>query len=126
MAKYSKQRECILKIVLSSKEHYNANEIYLLARKEIPNISLGTVYRDLQQLAEAGQIRQLSFPGQRDCYDWKLNSHNHVCCQKCGKLVDFEVELDGLEEVISEQTGVQVNSYSLWATGICSDCAAKK
>ena len=126
MAKYSRQRECVLNIVRSSKTHYNVGEIFQLARKEIPNISLGTVYRDLQQLAEAGQIRLVSFPGQRDRYDWRLEEHNHVCCAECGKLVDFDVELDGLEEIITDQTGIQGSSYTLWATGLCADCAKKK
>lgn len=88
----TKQKNLILEIVNNSKEHLSVEEIYKLTRKEIPNISLGTVYRNLNLLLNNGNIRKIKLNG-IDHYDSIKKFHNHFICNKCNRIYDiFENE----------------------------------
>ena len=89
----TKQRSLILEIVNNSYEHLSAEKIYDIAKKEMPNISLGTVYRNLNLLFENGNIRKIKSDDNIDHYDNLKNEHNHFICCKCNKIYDvFEHE----------------------------------
>lgn len=80
--RYSKQREMILKVVTDNKIHPTAEQVYELVRKENPTISLGTVYRDLNQLTEADKLLKLRFGGSKDRFDADIRTHYHVKLHK--------------------------------------------
>ena len=75
---YSWQRQLILETVQKQKEHLTAAQIYQLARKSCPHLSLGTVYRNLNLLVDTGQLRRVGVPGEADRFDWELPSHQHL------------------------------------------------
>lgn len=121
--RYSKQKEEILKIVIDSCNHPDAKEIYNLVKKRIPNISLGTVYRNLNALTAEGKIIRLSMQDGNDRFDKTLRNHNHVMCLKCGKVCDTQLLLNNEEiQKVEEETGFKITDCNFNINGICKDC----
>lgn len=84
----TKQKAIILDTVRRSCIHPTAEQVYHLVLGMIPNISLGTVYRNLSKLAECGEIRRIAVPDAPDRFDKTLEEHSHVCCICCGAFED--------------------------------------
>lgn len=121
--KYSKQRELIKKAVLFNPVHPTAEEVYNLLRKDNPNISLGTVYRNLNKLSEINIIQKIPVPNAADHFDGRTDTHYHIFCTKCGKMHD--VEFSGCEEcsrVSQINTDYVVKGFKLIFYGICKKC----
>ena len=97
MLKYSKQRESIKNFLVTRYDHPTAETVYLNIRKEFPNISLGTVYRNLNLLAEIGEIQKLSPGIGPDRFDGNPAPHYHFICRHCGCVMDLTVS--GLDPV---------------------------
>ena len=121
--KYSRQRELILNTVIRLKGHPTADMVYRALRDELPNISLGTVYRNLRLLSEMGILRRISLPDGADRFDARVDGHDHMVCTRCGRIFDISLGiLSGLEQSVTDQTGFQVASHSLVMEGLCKDC----
>ncbi len=121
--RYSKQKKEILKVVLDSYNHPDAKEIYRLVKKNIPNISLGTVYRNLNILVNEGLIRKIFIYNGNDRYDKMLTNHNHVICQKCGKLHDISFLLNESNiNMFEKETGFKITNCNFNINGICEEC----
>lgn len=97
MLKYSKQRESIKNFLVTRYDHPTAETIYLNIRREFPNISLGTVYRNLNLLAEIGEIQKLSPGIGPDRFDGNPAPHYHFICRHCGCVMDLTVS--GLDHI---------------------------
>jgi Fe2+ or Zn2+ uptake regulation protein len=103
--------------------HPTADQIYDEVRKEIPNISKGTVYRNLQVLREDGFISELNLNGTLSRFEVKQESHYHFRCEKCGRVFDLDEPVDReLDEKISKQTGFRVSHHQTEFRGLCKDC----
>ena len=89
---YSRQRNLILDIVKNTSSHPTAEWIYQEAKKELPSIGIATVYRNLNTLADLGEIRRLSSGDGQDRFDGMADEHFHMKCRCCGGLVDLEPE----------------------------------
>jgi len=127
MSRKSIQREAILRIVKNTTSHPGADWVYNQVRKEIPNISMGTVYRNLKLLAQAGQIRELDIPGSASRFDGSTSKHQHLICEKCGRIFDLDEAIDlKVEARIFQKTGFQVKGKYLKFIGLCSDCQKQK
>jgi Fur family transcriptional regulator, peroxide stress response regulator len=123
MSRKSVQRDAILRIVKNATSHPGAVWVYDQVRKEIPNISMGTVYRNLKLLAQAGQIRELDIPGNASRFDGSTSKHQHLICEKCGCISDLDEAIDlKVEARIFQKTGFQVKRKYLKFIGLCSDC----
>ncbi|HEK4781358.1 TPA: transcriptional repressor [Clostridioides difficile] len=121
--KFSKQRELILNEILNNPVHPTADYLYENLKKDNPNLSLGTVYRNLAQLTEHGFIRKVSIPGYPDRFDGRIDNHDHIICEVCGEVYDLESEvLNNLQELISEETDIKITSYNISFKGICNNC----
>lgn len=121
--RHSKQKEEILKIVLESCNHPDAKDIHKKVKEIIPNISLGTVYRNLNNLSDEGFIKKVSFENGNDRFDKTLHDHNHVICVKCGKVCDVNVLLKKSEiNKIENETGFKITDCNFNINGICKDC----
>ncbi|CCU79578.1 Peroxide stress regulator PerR, FUR family [Halanaerobium saccharolyticum subsp. saccharolyticum DSM 6643] len=122
----TKQRKAILKVLKNTKSHPTADWIYEKVRKEIPNISLGTVYRNLNVLAENGKIKVLDYGSNHSRYDGVPDHHYHFRCEKCGGVFDLDVDLSSdLNKKINNETEFTVHSHRLEFSGICPDCQQK-
>ena len=121
--KFSKQRELILNVVKENSVHPTADFIYEYLKKDNPNLSLGTVYRNLSQLVEHGFIRKVSIPGYPDRFDGKLCDHSHMICAKCGEVLDIESDLlKNIPSNISDELEVKIISCNISFQGICKRC----
>ena len=126
--KYSRQRESIKNYLMATKEHPTADDVYMNVKQEFPNISLGTVYRNLNLLTDIGEAIKISTPNGGDRFDGKLEPHNHFLCTKCGRLLDLELDMQSIDEVnrlAAENFDGVITSSSTLFYGECSDCIKK-
>lgn len=122
----TKQRKAILRVLKNTDSHPTADWIYEKVKKDIPNISLGTVYRNLNVLAEMGKIKVLNYGSSQSRYDGKSGHHYHFHCEKCGKVYDLELDLEtDLNYEVNNKTGFIANQHRLEFSGICPDCQQK-
>lgn len=121
--KYSRQRESIKACLMGRKDHPTADALYTSIREQFPNISLGTVYRNLNLLVELGEIRKLSCGDGTDHFDYDTSPHYHYVCKKCGKIVDLAMETDAdLEAAARECQKGTVEEHTVFFYGTCCDC----
>lgn len=119
--RFSQQRERIYQAVCDSKEHPTAQMVYDQLRPEMPKLSLGTVYRNLHQMAEEGRLMELAGPVNR--FDAIVKPHTHLRCTCCGQVADGEIPYDEALDRAVEAEGWKINSHNLMFTGICPACA---
>lgn len=123
MRRDTKQIEAILNILRKTRSHPTADQIYDEVRKDILNISKGTVYRNLQVLEEDGAISVLNINGTQSRYEVKQEGHYHFRCEKCGRVFDLDEPIDKeLDERISRKTGFTVSHHQTEFRGLCKDC----
>ena len=116
----TKQRALILRLIRESKRHLTADELYRLAKKELPGIALATVYNNLIRLAEDGEIKKITFCDHLDCYDKSSIPHVHLICDRCGRVSDHPSE--GLKEEMENRLGFPINEYELAVHYTCPEC----
>ena len=125
--KYSKQRELIYQWVVEHPVHPTADTVYEAVRSQAPRISLGTVYRNLNLLAETGALIKIPVSGGSDRFDGRTDCHYHMVCTQCGQGFDVELpELDQLDSVILERTGFSVTDFQILFQGICGGCSVRQ
>lgn len=121
--KNSRQRNLILETIKNNPIHPTAKEVYSQVRRACPNISLGTVYRNLNYLSETGFIKHISVSDCCDRYDGRLDRHFHLICKCCGCVTDVEAEKDtGIEKSAETLTGYIVDDMDIVMRGVCPDC----
>lgn len=126
MRRKSKQREAILKVLKRTKHHPSAEWIYTEVKKEIPNISLGTVYRNMNLLQSIGEVSVINCEGDGGRYDGNPAQHYHVTCQKCGKISDVEgVIFKEIDKQVAETTGYKITTHCIGFKGICAECQSQ-
>ena len=116
----SKQKKLITEILAASYAHPTASQIFEEARKRMPNIALGTVYRNLNELTQDGRIRKIRVPDGPDRFDRTVHPHEHVICSVCGKVCDLNVP--GLDECLKKAVGSDDFVYDLSVNATCSAC----
>ena len=121
--KYSRQRESIKASLSRRTDHPTADMIYTDIRTEFPNISLGTVYRNLNLLVELGEVRKLSFGYGPDRFDADLAPHHHFVCRKCGSVIDLPLKPSScLNEDAQQCCRRQIDSHVTYFYGSCQQC----
>lgn len=125
---FSRKREAILQKIRGSYIHPTAEWVYQKLKNEYPDLSLGTVYRNLTRFKEDGTIRSLGVINGQEHFDGELNAHDHFLCVECGQILDL-ARPAFLEESIEhlEKTGnLVVRSYDLLLRGTCPACCKKQ
>jgi len=124
----SRQREVILEELRKVKTHPTAVVLYDAVRKQIPNISLGTVYRNLELLSKKGVIQKLAVDGNEARFDGDPEKHYHIICTECGRVNDvYELPYENKDvEMAKIINGYQVSGYQMNFFGICPDCLRKQ
>ncbi len=118
--RFSRQRELITDIIKGRKDHPTADMIYASAREIEPNISLGTVYRNLKMLADEGVIITLETVDKRLHYDGDTSRHSHFICEDCGKIIDLFEPAETPKELM--KLGLVVSGEKCIYYGKCTDC----
>lgn len=120
--KHSKQRDIILNNVKNRCDHPDAYMIYEDVKKIVPDVSLGTIYRNLNLLSELGLIKKIIVPEGNDRYDKTLINHSHIYCSKCENIYDMDICIDDFAEKIEKTNNFKIVSYDVVFTGICRKC----
>lgn len=121
--KHSKQRDALLMLLKSVKNHPTADWLYDNLRKEFPKISLATVYRNLNLLVENGEIIRLDFNGDAEHYDGNPQNHYHFICRNCSAIIDVSISTDNsLNELVTEKDTLKIEDHALFFHGLCEKC----
>ena len=122
----TRQRAVILEELRKTKSHPTADELYSIVRERLPRISLGTVYRNLDFLADSGEIRRLEAAGSTKRFDGDISWHQHVRCLRCGRIGDVMQPL-----ATPSVDGIQVEGFftivgsRMEFDGLCAECAGR-
>ena len=121
--RFSRQRQEILKTLKGTKIHPTAEWIYFQAKKKIPKLSLGTVYRNLNNLHQKGAIRKLQIGTTFDHFDADTSSHQHFICKKCGKIYDLFLDLEkDLKAEALKKEKFRIEKVEVAFHGVCLNC----
>ena len=127
----SKKRDAIREILLASYDHPSVEEIYrrlnpsvvtVMAQMDIPDLSLGTVYRNLALFREEGKAMSVATVAGQERFDGRTHPHAHFICEKCGRVDDVDAVLP--ETLVTGEMPGEVRSWALTFYGICRCCAA--
>lgn len=122
MKNYSRQREAILEVLRATDTHPTAIAVYEKVREKMPNISLGTVYRNLAALKESGDILGISVGDGSERFDGDITPHIHLHCRHCGAIADLRLRDDPAAQFAAKQGFVPETSVYI-VYGVCRDCA---
>ncbi|MCR1840249.1 Fur family transcriptional regulator [Murimonas intestini] len=124
--KYSKQRESIKEFLASRTDHPTADTVYMNIRETFPNISLGTVYRNLSLLSDIGEIMKITTGDGADRFDGNTTPHNHFVCTECHSVIDLEMDsIDNIVEIAGRNFDGHIAGYVTNFYGVCGDCIKK-
>lgn len=119
----TKQRQAVLQVIRESEHHLTANEVFEDARRILPSISFATVYNSLHYLKNENLIGEVTFGNDASRYDRNLMRHDHAMCNKCGKLVDLELQIpDGILKEAAESSKFKPESIEFTLRGLCPAC----
>ncbi len=122
------QREAILKELRSVKTHPTADELYAMLRTKMPTISLGTVYRNLEQMSQVGVIRKLETAGKQKRFDGDVTEHHHLRFMHCGAVSDVAPGIFAAinNEIHGVMERMECESFYLELSGKCQKCRKLK
>ncbi len=119
------QRQVILEELASVTSHPTANEVYDMVRRRLPRIGLGTVYRNLELMAESGLILKLEVGGTQKRFDATTDLHYHIRCTACGKVDDIKLPVQQeINKMAASATDYQILSHHVEFSGVCGSCGS--
>ena len=129
MARRFSAQKKMIEDTLMRLDHPTASEVYDQIRKDYPQISLGTVYRNLGTMSAEGEILRLSFADAPDRFDINAHEHFHAACNRCGRIFDTDGKLPAdllqkLDAAVEASTGIRVESRTMVFDGACAACRA--
>ncbi|MEY8337724.1 transcriptional repressor [Lachnospiraceae bacterium 62-35] len=125
--KYSRQRESIKSCLMARHDHPTADDIYMNIRAEYPNISLGTVYRNLNLLVELGEIQKLTCSDGADRFDGDIFPHYHFICRCCGAVADLPMAIsEELNRLAALHTNGRIDNHYTYFYGTCEACLKRE
>ena len=124
--KHSKKRDAILDCIRGTTCHPTAEWVYQQLKPAIPDLSLGTVYRNISLFKDEGVIQSVGVVHGQERFDGNTAPHTHFICTACGSVLDLEIDLP--PEVLAQTEssfGGHVSGYQLQFTGTCAKCKRK-
>ncbi|MVB10403.1 Peroxide-responsive repressor PerR [Caprobacter fermentans] len=124
---YSRKREAILNAVRSTTSHPTADWVYEKLKPEYPDLSLGTVYRNLAQFKQDGTIISVGVVNGQERYDGNVKPHTHFVCSKCGSVIDIPDDYIGADRIeqAERKYRLRIDSTDILLRGVCPDCLKK-
>ncbi len=120
--KHSKQRDSIKEFLTGRTDHPTAAVVYENVRKTIPNISLGTVYRNLSLLADIGEISRIRVGDSVDHFDADISPHYHFICRECGNVMDMDMDKVDLDKIAGRNFSGEIECHTICFYGRCEKC----
>lgn len=112
-----------MELLRSTGRHPTADWIYNELRHEFPNLSMGTVYRNLNVLMEQGLVKKIDFGSTFDRFDANIGPHYHFICERCGAIIDLELPIDpSLDERVNAATPFTAHRHRIEFIGLCDRC----
>lgn len=120
------QKDIILKAVNRLHNHPTAEMIYEEVTREYPRVSKATVYRNLNQMAQQGQILRIQIPNSADRYDFNTSGHYHLKCTGCGQVFDMDIPyMEQLNQLDLSEQGFTIEDHNIIFQGTCQQCGKK-
>ena len=119
--RYSRQRELIARNLKNRSDHPSADMVYASVREQMPHISLGTVYRNLKDMTSCGEAISFMVDG-KEHFDGRNTPHIHLCCSRCGSIVERLVVPEELQLLAGDSFKVE----NVILQGICESCRQKE
>lgn len=120
----STTRNSIYSYLCGTKEHPSAEMIYIDLKAENPNLSLGTVYRNLNQLEEIGRVVRVTTVNNHERYDANCDDHVHLVCSKCGRVIDLmDADINAIIKGCNLNGGTKINHIKIVLEGTCDVCS---
>ncbi len=118
----------LLELLQQGSQHLDADELYRLARRRQPRLSLSTVYRSLQLFKRMGLVQEHHFTEEHHHYEAKPEAdHQHLQCLGCGKIVEFLSPItDKLKKAVGQEHDFTVTGIEMHLIGLCSKCQGEK
>ncbi len=125
--RFSKKRQAIIDCLKNTNEHPNAEWVYNRLKPEFPDLSIGTVYRNINELLEDGELVCVSVVNNKERYDAFTKPHTHAICSGCGKIIDvFDVSVpQNMIDDAQNITGFKIDYSKLQFVGLCDECSKK-
>ena len=122
--KHSKKREAILETICSTTTHPTAEWVYMRVKQKYPDISLGTVYRNISSFVDEGTIMQVTTVNGQSRYDGNVKPHNHFVCESCGSVIDIMTDFDtgSFDDEVRQIYDFDVSGHQLIFYGKCKKC----
>ena len=121
----TRQRHVILEELRTAHSHPTADEVHRRVRRRLPRVSLATVYRNLEVLADRGLIGRVDLAGPARRYDGDLTGHYHVRCARCGRIGDVQPTAATARAALGGKTDFRILAHRLEFVGLCPPCQAK-
>jgi len=123
----SRQKQRLIELLCSTDSHPTADWLYEKLRSEFPNLSLGTVYRNLRIMSDAGLIRELKNSSSFSRFDARTDQHYHLICKACGNIEDAPLTVDArLNQRADDLNGFKIESHQIDFIGICAECRSDR
>lgn len=120
------QRQLVLQAVQALHSHPTAEDVYTEVSRQHPSISRATVYRNLNALAQQGEVRRVSHLNAADRFDFSLHPHYHFRCTRCGRVYDADLPYqEGLLDAVPNAAGHHIGTAEITFTGICAACESE-
>lgn len=127
MIKRSRQREAIQQCLMGRRDHPTAETVYLSIKDEFPNISLGTVYRNLSLLSDLGEVQKITVSGGPDRFDADVSQHYHFLCRNCGCVMDLDMApQENLNKLAAADFAGTIENHTILFSGLCLGCSQIK
>ena len=119
--RFTSQRRCVYDVLLQKRDHPTADEVFIRARKAMPEISHATVYNCLDALVQCGLARQVTLERGATRFCPNMEEHCHYYCDECGTV--FDVQLSAGSTVVPRPKGFKIDHYDIAVHGFCAECA---
>lgn len=126
--KNSIKRQAILSALMKTKEHPSAEHIYAELKPQFKDLSLGTVYRNLNLFREEGTIMVVDTVNGQERFDYNTEPHPHFICTGCGRVIDIDMPMpdDSLWAQTVVENGLEVHDCRITLSGLCRECSEEK
>jgi Fur family transcriptional regulator, peroxide stress response regulator len=121
--RFTSQRHCVYEVLLNQRDHPTAEEVFIRAKKAMPDISHATVYNCLDALVACGLVRQVHLERGAARFCPNMEEHCHYYCDSCGAV--FDVALSADSTVFPRPKGFKIDHYEIAVHGRCAECTEK-
>jgi len=123
--RFTAQRRQVYGVLLARRDHPSADDVFLRAKREMPDISLATVYNCLDTLVQCGLVRQVIHERGATRYCSNMQEHHHFYCDECGGTYDIDADPTEGEPQIEMPPGFSIRHFEIVFQGLCPNCQAK-